>query len=145
MTDPIADMLTRIRNAQLVKKPEVIMPYSKLKANILNLLSKEGWVGAVGKVEPAVIAKGKKHLAKTVITDRFATLKIQIKYNGKNPKINSLKRTSKPGRRLYAKKDHIPFVLGGKGIAVISTSQGLLSDRQARKDHIGGEVICEIY
>lgn len=147
MTDPIADMLTRIRNAQLVRKHEVCVPYSKLKANILNLFSREGWVGNVEKIEPLqpAGAKGKKYAPKKDFSERFASLKVEIKYSGRSPKITSLKRISKPGRRVYADKNHIPFVLGGKGLVIVSTSRGLLSDREARKNSLGGEVVCEVY
>ena len=149
MTDPIADMLTRIRNAQMVKKSVVIMPFSKLKFNILTLMAREGWIGSVKRIEPA---DGKADISKSKKTDterlnRFAELQVKIKYldDGRQPKITSLKRISKPGGRVYVDKEHIPFVLNGRGLAVISTSQGLLTDKAARKGKVGGEVICEVY
>lgn len=147
MTDPIADMLTRIRNAQMVKKSEVILPYSKLKFNILTLMAKHGWIESVEKREP--IVKGKAKLSKTshnYIYYRFATLRVKLKYNPDgSPKITSLKRISKPGRRIYVSKNEVVPVLKGKGMAVISTSRGLMTDREARQHKVGGELVCEIY
>jgi small subunit ribosomal protein S8 len=139
-TDPIADMLTRFRNAQSVKKPEVILPYSKLKNNIARLLEKEGWFGKVEILEPEVLSSINKEKQ-----TKFKQLKIQIKYNNNEPKITSLKRVSKPGQRVYVKKDEIPVVLNNFGIAVISTPKGLMTNKTAKKEGFGGEVICEIY
>jgi small subunit ribosomal protein S8 len=143
MTDPIADMLTRIRNAQMVKKSEVVLPYSNLKFNILKLLEQEGWVGQVEKIEPLAI-KAKKGLAKDNLS-KFASLKVVLKYEGKRPKISSLERISKPGRRVYISKDKITPVLNGLGLSIISTSHGLLTNKQARQQKLGGEIICAIY
>lgn len=144
MTDPIADMLTRIRNAQMVKKSEVVMPYSKLKLNLLKLLAKEGWIDNVEKIE-AVPSKSKKQ-AVSDNANRFATLSIRLKYNSeREPRISNLKRISKPGRRVYVNKEQIPIVLNHKGISIISTSQGLLTGQQAKDKNVGGEIICEIY
>ncbi len=146
-TDPIADMLTRIRNVQMVNKSEVILPYSKLKFNILKLLETKGWIADVEKVEPAE-RKGKSNYSKKsreYIYQRFTTLKVKLKYDKGKPKINSLRRISKPGRRVYIDKNEIPIILNGKGIAVISTSKGLMTDDDARKYKVGGEYICEIY
>ena len=133
MTDPIADMLTRIRNAQAVKKPEVILPFSKFKYNLAKLLVTEGWLNDVQKIE-----KGKDK--------SYNELLIRLKYknNGK-PVMISLKKVSKPGRKIYSSHDHLPYVLNNLGIAVISTSRGLITNKKARKEKIGGEVICEIY
>lgn len=143
MTDPIADMLTRIRNAQMVKKSELVLPYSKLKMGILNILAKEGWLQEVEKIEAA----GGKINRKASITSRFDSIKIKLYYDAdsRQPKITKLERISKPGRRVYVDKENIPFVLNGKGLAIISTSKGLLTDREARKQKVGGEIICEIY
>ena len=145
MTDPIADMLTRIRNIQMVKKSEVVLPYSKLKLNILKLMKDNGWIENVVKQEPVAKSKFKKS-DKDYIYNRFATLVVTLKCNELGiSKISSLKRISKPGRRVYVNKEEILTVLNGKGMSVISTSQGLLTDKQARQKKIGGELICEIY
>jgi small subunit ribosomal protein S8 len=129
MTDPIADMLTRIRNAQAVKKPEVVLPFSKIKFNIAKILEKEGYLGEVKKEKA-----------------NYGQIRIALKYDEEGqPVIRSLKRISKPGRRIYATKDKLPRVLSGMGIAIISTSQGLMTDKEARKRKVGGEVICEVY
>lgn len=149
MTDPIADMLTRIRNAQMVKKSDVVIPYSKLKFNILSLLAKEGWLQAVSKIEPSSSKQVKSKTSRSPSSERasrFTTLAVKLKYNSEQrPHINQLKRVSKPGRRVYVSKDKIPLVLNGKGTSIISTSRGLLTDKDARKQKVGGEVICEIY
>lgn len=117
------------------------MPYSKLKHNILSLLVKEGWLGAVEKIEP-VESKNKKEKD----NGRFANLRVKLKFDAHGqPKISYLKRVSKPGRRVYVSSQEIPIVLNHKGIAIISTSQGLLTNNQARRKKIGGEVVCEIY
>jgi len=141
-TDPIADMLTRIRNAQMVKKTEVFLPYSKLKLNILQLLESEGWVVGVE------VIKGMPEKSKNINDDknlRFDRIKLNIIYKNNEPRIKSLKRISKPGRRIYVTKDNLPNVLNGWGVAVISTPKGLMTNKQAKKENIGGEVICEIY
>ena len=133
MTDPISDMLTRIRNAQAVKKTEVVLPFSKFKYNLGKLLVDEGWLAGVEKVK---YGKGQN----------FNELRIKLKYNksGK-PAITKLKKVSKPGRRIYADYQRLPYVLNNLGIAVISTSKGLMTNKKARKEKIGGEVVCEIY
>lgn len=129
MSDPIADMLTKIRNAQAVKKPEVILSFSKIKFNIAKILEREGWIERVGK------RKG--------IHDQ---IRIVLKYDEeKNPVIKGLKRISKPSRRIYVNKEKLPRVLSNFGIAIISTSQGLMTNKEARRRKLGGEVICEVY
>ena len=131
-TDPIADMLTRIRNANMVSLTEVDMPSSKLKIELAKLLKAEGYVEDYN-----VIAKEGTN---------FKTLKISLKYDEKSrPVISNLKRVSKPGLRNYCKAKDIPQVLGGMGIAIISTSKGLLTDRKARKENVGGEVLCYVW
>ena len=131
-TDPIADMLTRIRNANMVSLTEVDMPSSKLKIELAKLLKAEGYVEDYN-----VIAKEGSN---------FKTLKISLKYDEKSrPVISNLKRVSKPGLRNYCKAKDIPQVLGGMGIAIISTSKGLLTDRKARKENVGGEVLCYVW
>ena len=133
MTDPIADMLTRIRNAQAVHKPEIILPFSKMKFALAEILKNEGYLTAVEKIEsPDQPVNG--------------GIRLVLKYlRPREPAITSLKRISKPGRRLYSDKDHLPIVLNNLGLAIISTPQGLMTNRQARKSGLGGEVICEIY
>lgn len=128
MTDPIADMLTRIRNAQLVRKGAVTIPYSKLKLAIATLLEKEGYVGGV-----TVAEEGRKELV------------IELLYTGRTPKIQSITRESKPGHRNYRKADELPHILNGYGMAIISTSQGLMTDKDARSEGVGGEVLCSVY
>ncbi|MBU2229266.1 30S ribosomal protein S8 [Patescibacteria group bacterium] len=128
-TDPIADMLTRIRNTVPLKKEKVIIPFSKIKFEIAKILEKEGYVKKVEKSE-----------------SNFATIDIELKYTSdKESVIQNLKRISKPGRRVYVEYHKIPRVLNGLGMAIISTSAGLMSDKEAKSRKIGGEVICEIY
>ena len=130
MTDPIADMLTRIRNANQVSHPTVEMPSSKLKVQLAKLLKEEGYI-ADYEEKP----EGK-----------FKVLCITLKYDAKNKTIiTKSERTSKPGLRNYSKAKNLPKVLGGMGIAVVSTSKGLLTDRKARKENIGGEIICYVW
>ena len=128
MTDPIADMLTRIRNAQLAKKSTLELPFAKVKFMIGKILSAHGYVGEVTKVE------GPK-----------PTLSIKLKYNGKAPAITSIKRESKPGHRVYRKAEELPNVLNGFGIAIVSTSQGMMTAKPAKEKGIGGEVVCSVY
>ncbi len=127
MTDPIADMLTRIRNGQATRKQFVVMPSSKLKKAVAELFKQEGYISDY-KVSDEV----------------KSTLTIYLKYYQGKPVITELKRVSTPGLRIYRQKDELPKVLGGLGVAVISTSQGLMSDRAARAAGHGGEVICTI-
>lgn len=142
-TDPISDLLTRIRNAQAINKPEVVLPYSKVKAALIDLLVREGWLAASEKVSGAKFTK--KELRSQNYNKQFDYLKVTIKYENSQPKIKHLKRVSKPGRRVYVGKDELPLVLSGYGIAVISTSKGLMTNIQARKEGVGGEVVCELY
>ncbi len=130
MTDPIADMLTRIRNANMVGHPSVEMPSSKLKVELAKLLKEEGFISDYNVKE----------------VGKFKVLEITLKYDAKNkPIISELERISKPGLRSYSKAKNLPQVLGGMGIAIVSTSKGLLTDRKARKENIGGEVLCYVY
>lgn len=137
MTDPIADMLTRIRNASIVGKYEVVLPMSKVKHEIAKILEKEGWVQKV-EVIKANNAKNK--------TASFDQLKIVLKYkkSGK-PFITSLKRISRPGLRHYVSKNEIPRVLNSLGTSIISTSKGVMTGKEAKNQGVGGEVVCEIY
>ncbi len=129
-TDPIADMLTRIRNANMVSHETVEMPSSKLKIELAKLLKDEGYI-----VDYSTKQEGK-----------FAFLTIVLKYDEKNkPVITNLQRISKPGLRNYSKFKNLPQVFGGLGIAIISTSKGLMTDRKARKEKIGGEVLCYVW
>jgi len=129
MTDPIADMLTRIRNANQMRHESVDMPASKLKNEFLQLLKKEGYIADVK------VIKGE-------VQD---TLRVTLKYLQNETVVKGLKRISKPGLRVYAKNTEIPKVLNGLGIAVISTSKGLLTDRDARKQKVGGEILAYVW
>ncbi len=136
MTDPIADMFIRIRNASAVKKSEVLMPMSKLKYEIAKILEREGWIKSAEIVAGGLNARHSS----------FDQLKISLKYqkNGSSH-IDVINRVSKPGLRVYVDKDNIPTVLNNFGIAIISTSKGLMTNKEARAQKIGGEVIGEIY
>lgn len=132
MTDPIADMLTRIRNANVAMRDEVAMPSSRQKEALAKLLKSEGYIESF-EIVPSGRGPG------NVMT-------IQMKYSPERQRvISGLKRVSKPGLRIYAKADRPPRVLGGLGIAVLSTSQGLMTDREARRRHVGGEVLCYVW
>lgn len=129
-TDPIADMLTRIRNANLVSHETVEMPSSKLKVELAKLLKDEGYI-----VDYSTKEVGK-----------FTFLSVVLKYDEKRkPVITNLRRISKPGLRSYCKAKNLPQVLGGLGIAIVSTSKGLMTDRRARKENLGGEVLCYVW
>ena len=128
MSDPIADMLTRIRNAQMVEKVSVTMPSSKVKIAIAQVLKDEGYID-----EFAVTEQGGK-----------STLTIGLKYYAGRPVIERLERVSKPGLRVYKGRNEIPQVMNGLGVAIISTPQGLMTDRRARATGVGGEVICYV-
>jgi small subunit ribosomal protein S8 len=132
MTDPIADMLTRIRNANSAQFDTVKMPGSKVKEALAAILEKEGYIAG---------------FTVSQATDRpGSTLEITMKYApDRSRTIAGIKRVSKPGLRIYAQADRIPRVLGGVGVAVVSTSHGLMTDREARKHHLGGEVLCYVW
>ncbi len=130
INDPIADMLTRLRNAISVKKKAVEVPASKIKLSIVKILKEEGYIQ-----QYKLIKDGKQGI-----------IKITFEYDkGKRYAISHLKRISKPGRRIYVKRKQIPYVLNGLGIAVLSTSKGILTDRQARRLGVGGEWLCSIW
>ena len=132
MTDPIADMLTRIRNANTAMHDSVKMPTSKLKESLAAVLVREGYIERF-EVNSATTGPGK-------------VLEIRLKYAvDRTRSISGLKRVSKPGLRIYAQSEEMPKVLGGLGVAVVSTSQGLLTDREARKKRVGGEVLCYVW
>ncbi|TAN43782.1 MAG: 30S ribosomal protein S8 [Nitrospirae bacterium] len=130
LTDPIADMLTRVRNAILVKMEKVDIPASKLKVEIAKILKEEGFIKSY-----------------KIIKDRKqGMLKVALKYTADGESLlTGLKRISKPGRRVYVGKDKIPTVMGGVGIAILSTPQGVLTDKSSRREGVGGEVLCYIW
>jgi small subunit ribosomal protein S8 len=130
MTDPIADMLTRIRNAVRVERPSVEMPLSKVKRGLAEVLKREGYIWDFEELE----------------TDPCRQLRLHLKYgpNGERV-IRHIKRVSKPGRRIYKGADGLRPILNGLGISIISTSHGVVSDREARQRHLGGEVLCELW
>ena len=132
LTDPIADMLTRIRNANVAMHDEVSMPSSKQKVALAELLTKEGYLSSFEEADNG---------------DRPGrTLTIEMKYSPERARvISGLKRVSKPGLRIYRKRDEIPRVQGGLGVAVVSTNKGLMSDREARKNRMGGEILCFVW
>ena len=129
-TDPIADMITRIRNAQLRKLHNVKIPNSKLRARILDVLKDEGYISnyEVSSNESSI-----------------KTLLVDLKYNKGEPVIKDISRVSKPGRRIYTKADSIPKIQNGLGIAIVSTSMGIMSDNDARSKNVGGEIICRVF
>jgi small subunit ribosomal protein S8 len=130
INDPIADMLTRIRNAIMMKHQYVLVPASKIKKAIAQILVDEGYAERVEEIEDGPRTQ----------------LRIWLKYDqARKPVITNLRRVSKPGRRVYKGKDEIPWVLSGVGVAILSTSRGVLTDRQARRQGVGGEVLCYIW
>jgi small subunit ribosomal protein S8 len=130
MTDPVADMLTRIRNANTAGHASVEIPASKMKKNIADILVKEGYIKGYELVED----------------EKQGIIKVQMKYGADKQKvISGIKRISKPGLKVYAKSSDVPKVLGGLGVAIISTSNGLITDKEARSMGVGGEVICYVW
>ena len=130
VNDPIADMLTRIRNAQIAKHDSVTMPASNMKKSIAKLLHEEGYIKSYEFIDDGL----------------QGSIKINLKYlDKKQPVIVGLKRISKPGLRVYASCEDLPKVLGGLGIAIISTSKGIMTDKAARKENLGGEVLCYVW
>lgn len=129
MTDPITDMLNQIKNAEAVGKTEVLIPLSKIKNEIAAILSKEGFVGEVKKA----------------VKEKIKVLKISLKYDNEIPAIAGFKRVSKPGQRIYQGVHDIKKVHGGYGISIISTSKGLMTNKDARYKKMGGEVICQVW
>lgn len=128
MSDPIADMLTRMRNAQMAGHEKVVVPGSKLKKALLDVMKEEGYIQGYEVVGDAVKPE----------------LEIKLKYYQGKPVIEQIRRVSRPGLRVYKKKDELPEVMGGMGIAIVSTSKGVMTDRQARQSGLGGEVICTV-
>ena len=132
MTDPIADMLTRIRNANVAMHDQVRMPSSKQKVALAGILKKEGYIEDFSVADET--------------TRPGSVLTVTMKYSPERQRtISGLRRVSKPGLRVYIKADKIPRVLGGLGVAVLSTSKGLMTDREARKQRMGGEILCEVW
>ena len=128
MTDPIADMLTQLRNAAMVRKPEVVLPLSRVKFEIAKILEKEGYLTGVEKTDA-----------------HHGQLKMKVRYTEQGAALRSIRRVSKPGLRVYAAKTELPRVLNDQGIAIVSTSAGLMTNKEARKRGLGGEVVCEVY
>ena len=128
MTDPIADMFTRLRNGAMARKKEVVVPFSKLKLGIAQILARHGYLAGVEE---------KKDIHPYIL--------LMLKYNGIDSAIGSIKRVSTPGHRCYVKAGEIKRVLNGYGLAILSTPRGLMTDSEARKAKVGGELICEIY
>ena len=130
MTDPIADMLTRIRNAITARKAKVIMPSSKMKTRIAEVLKEEGFVGAVS----------------SETDNKQGLLSIELRYDNNNHNaIQGIRRVSKPGQRTYARHTGLPRVRSGLGIAILTTSHGIMTEREARKQGLGGELLCEVW
>ena len=132
LTDPVADMLTRIRNANKALHDHVELPSSKLKEEIVRILEEEGYIRGFHVVDPGELP--------------YKTLVIDLKYGRSRERVlTGLKRVSKPGRRIYARKDRLPRVLGGMGTAILSTSRGVITSRTAEREGVGGEVICFVW
>ncbi len=130
VNDPIGDMLTRIRNATMRRRPHVSTPASRMRVNVLDVLKSEGYIRDYAQIE---YDGGKKEI------------EIALKYFDGEPVIRDLKRISKPGRRVYTSVKSIPVVANGLGVSILSTSKGIMSDRQARDNNVGGEVLCQIF
>lgn len=130
ISDPIGDMLTRIRNAQMKQHPTVVIPSSKFKKFLLDAMQREGFISSYEIVKEE--------------GNQFEGLKVNLKYVHGSPVIREIKRISKPGRRIYTRFESLPRVLNGLGISIISTSKGILSDNEARDQKLGGEIICNI-
>lgn len=129
VTDPISDLLTRVRNAIKARKKIVDIPSSNMKKNIAEIMKQSKFISDYGVIED----------------NKQGILRIQLKYSNLGPAISGIKRISKPGLRVYSDKEDIPKVLNGLGIAIISTNKGIMSDKQARKENMGGEVLCYIW
>ena len=132
MTDPVADMLTRIRNANVAFHDDVVMPSSKLKVALANILEQEGYISGSSVEDDSSYPRPRLRIAMKYTPDRKRT-------------ISGLRRVSKPGLRVYTPADQLPRVLGGMGIAILSTNQGLMTDREARERKVGGEVLCQVW
>lgn len=129
ITDPIADMLARIRNAILAKKEEVSFPSAKLKLSVLTVLKEEGYIEDFEEVANGL----------------FKIINVKLRYDNKKPAISVIERISRPGRRIYKKKTEIPVVLSGHGIVIISTPKGVMTGKKAKTQSLGGELLCKVY
>ncbi len=130
MTDPLGDMLTRIRNGQMARKSAITAPASKLRMNVLDVLKREGYIRSFEDYE---------------VQTGIREIKIELKYHEGEPVIQKIARVSKPGRRVYSKIKDLSNVYNGLGISIISTPQGVMSDAEARKANVGGEVLCQVF
>jgi small subunit ribosomal protein S8 len=130
ISDPLGDMLTRIRNAQMRSRPRVTTPASKLRERVLEVMQEEGYI---------------RGYSRTDYEDGKSEIEIELKYFDGKPVIRNLKRISKPGRRVYSSVDELPTVANGLGVAILSTPKGVMSDSQARRENVGGEVLCSIF
>lgn len=130
VNDPLGDMLTRIRNAQMRRRPKVVTPASNIRGRVLDVLEEEGYIRGYTRVEQ----KGES-----------ATFEIELKYHNGQPAIREIKRVSTPGRRVYSPVRDIPTVANGLGVAILSTPKGVMSDSKAREENVGGEVLCSIF
>lgn len=130
MVDPLGDMLTRIRNAQMRNRSKVVTPASKLRGRVLDVLESEGYIRSYARIE---------------MTGKQPEFEIELKYFDGEPVIKRIQRVSKPGRRVYAGSTDIPRVANGLGVAIVSTSKGVMADHQARTENVGGEILCEVF
>ncbi|MGD9784003.1 MAG: 30S ribosomal protein S8 [Hyphomicrobiaceae bacterium] len=130
INDPLGDMLTRIRNAQLRRRPKVVTPASNLRGRVLDVLAEEGYIRGYARVE----TKGE-----------LPTFEIELKYFNGQPAIREIERVSKPGRRVYSPVKQLPTVANGLGVAILSTPKGVMSDAKAREENVGGEILCNVF
>ncbi len=130
MNDPLGDMLTRIRNAQMRRRPKVVTPASNLRAHVLDVLAEEGYIRGYARVDHK---------------NGLSQLEIELKYSNGQPAIRQIKRVSKPGRRVYSQLKDLPTVANGLGVAILSTPKGVMSDTRAREEKVGGEILCDVF
>lgn len=130
INDPLGDMLSRIRNAQLRRRPRVVTPASNLRAHVLDVLAEEGYIRGYTRVDHK---------------NGLSQLDIELKYANGQPAIRSIKRVSKPGRRVYSQLKDLPTVSNGLGVAILSTPKGVMSDTRAREERVGGEILCDVF
>lgn len=130
MNDPLGDMLTRIRNAQMRRRPKVVTPASNLRAHVLDVLAEEGYIRGYARVDHK---------------SGLSELEIELKYSNGQPAIRQIKRIFKPGRRVYSQLKDLPTVANGLGVAILSTPKGVMSDTRAREEKVGGEILCDVF